>query len=167
MTAHRALAALAAQPVAPAEPTASDDSFSFIRTLVPPEIEAKAKRRPPSRRRKCDCMDCGTELGFRGGNGHFYMVRDHVWLQAVPNVRGELCLDCLQVRLGRSLSAADFLYTPLQMFKRLYFPSGPSAEEVDEAYRQQLDEDADREIEMSEISPDLGRSFWYRSHCIR
>jgi hypothetical protein len=33
----------------------TDDAY--IRTLVPPEIEANAKRRPPSRRRKERSMD--------------------------------------------------------------------------------------------------------------
>jgi hypothetical protein len=97
--------------------TVIDDKF--IRTLVPPEIEASAKRWPPSRRRKCHCMDCGVELGFNG-NGHYYMVHDHIWRQAVPDERGLLCLDCLQTRLLRPLSAADFLFTPFEMFRRLW-----------------------------------------------
>jgi hypothetical protein len=98
-------------------PAAIDDTF--IRSLAPPEFEAAAKRQPPSRRRKRDCADCGVELGFNG-NGHYYMVHDHVWLQAGPMYGRELCLDCLQVRLGRSLSPADFLFTPFEMFERMW-----------------------------------------------
>jgi hypothetical protein len=47
---------------------------TFIRSLVPPEFEAGAKKRLPSRHRRRDCMDCGVNVGF--GIGHYYTVHD-------------------------------------------------------------------------------------------
>ena len=35
------------------------------------------------------------------------MLKDAVWLQAVPSGRGQLCLSCLQKRLGRRLRRED------------------------------------------------------------
>ena len=46
------------------------------------------------------------------------MVADDLWLTAVPDGGGMLCIACLGRRLGRELSAADFL--PRQMNKRHY-----------------------------------------------
>jgi hypothetical protein len=95
---------------------------TFIRTLVPPQFEAHAKKRPPSRRRHRDCIDCGVDTSFGGGNGHYYTVTEAVWLQAVPKPAErlrQLCLDCLQSRLGRPLARADFVATPNEIFHRM------------------------------------------------
>jgi hypothetical protein len=64
-------------------------------------------------------MDCGVDPSF-GGICHVYEAYSHVWLKAVPDAQGELCLDCLQVRLGRSLTAVDFRFTPHEMFMRMW-----------------------------------------------
>jgi hypothetical protein len=84
-----------------------------------PPPHPEAKKRPPSRRRKDDCMGCGVDTSFGAGNGHYYMVHAEVWLAAVPERRGQLCLDCLEARLGRRLTAADFVATPFEIFARM------------------------------------------------
>ncbi|URM90389.1 hypothetical protein LUW75_10730 [Streptomyces sp. MRC013] len=55
-----------------------------------------------------DCADCGTD-----STNERYMVHDHVWAAAGMCPFGFLCIGCLEVRLGRSLNAADFLNVPL------------------------------------------------------
>ena len=64
----------------------------------------------------CSCFDCGKDDGC-------YMIRDEVWNQAVPNyreikralreiakIRGYfcLCIDCLELRIGRPVGVKDF-----------------------------------------------------------
>jgi hypothetical protein len=62
--------------------------------------------RPPSRRRRADCLDCGINTT---AIGHYpYHLRDDLWFALVPGGRGMLCLDCLEVRLGRPLRRTDF-----------------------------------------------------------
>jgi hypothetical protein len=67
-------------------------------------------------------MDCGVDCSFETGIGHFYTVHRHIWLSVAPGSNGRLCLDCLQARLGRPLTVADFLATPLEILSR--FVSG-------------------------------------------
>jgi hypothetical protein len=95
-----------------------------------------AKRRPPAKRRKIDCVDCGVDTSFATGNGHYYMARDDVWLAAVPEGKwvGRLCLDCLERRLGRELRRADFIRTPFEIFTAMSTPLGPG-EWLDEMWR--------------------------------
>jgi hypothetical protein len=57
---------------------------------------------------------------LRQGNGHYYLVHRETWLAAVPGSRGELCLDCLEARLGRRLTSADFVATPFEIFARMH-----------------------------------------------
>lgn len=51
------------------------------------------------------CLDCKW-------NTHviheYYRVTNEVWLQAVPGNHGMLCVGCLEKRLGRELTPADF-----------------------------------------------------------
>jgi hypothetical protein len=65
-------------------------------------------------------MGCGVDTSFGTGNGHYYLVHREVWLAAAPGSRGELCLDCLEARIGRRLRAADFVATPFEIFARLH-----------------------------------------------
>jgi hypothetical protein len=60
-------------------------------------------------------MDCGVDTSFVTGIGHYYTVHSHVWLQAVPEGRGHLCLHCLEKRLGRPLADDDFVATPFDI----------------------------------------------------
>jgi hypothetical protein len=52
-------------------------------------------------------------LQFRDRHrAHFYTVHRHIWLSVEPDSDRRLCLDCLQARLGRPLTVADFVATP-------------------------------------------------------
>ena len=75
-------------------------------------------KRPPSRRREQDRMDCGVDCSFATGIGHFYTVHRHIWLSVAPGFDGRLCLDCLQARLRRPLVVADFVATPFEILSR-------------------------------------------------
>jgi hypothetical protein len=88
------------------------------------------------------CDDCGTPTSPRGGLGEYYMVTGETWAAAgmhpehVTWVHGDgswrryatdghghitggpfpsefLCVGCLEERLGRELSGADFTDCPL------------------------------------------------------
>jgi hypothetical protein len=74
------------------------------------------------------CADCGTFTAMRGRPSEWYMVRDDVWEAAgmpaepacsidtfteyqayVADLSGRfLCIGCLEARLGRELTPADF-----------------------------------------------------------
>jgi hypothetical protein len=43
-----------------------------------------------------------------GKPGEYYMLKDEVWAQAGMEPQGFLCIGCLETRLGRELTAADF-----------------------------------------------------------
>ena len=56
------------------------------------------------------CFGCGVDTLEIG---EFYVVRDEVWLAAVPwNRAGAmldfLCIGCLEARIGRTLAREDF-----------------------------------------------------------
>ena len=54
--------------------------------------------------RKCD--DCGKNLAT---NHEYYMVKDDIWEEAgMENGTGDLCINCLEDRLGRELTYKDF-----------------------------------------------------------
>src|SRR5687767_6852886 len=55
------------------------------------------------------CLDCNVHT-FESND--YYMVHDSVWYAAVPDGRGMLCIICLEKRIGRSLTAADFPDVP-------------------------------------------------------
>lgn len=76
-----------------------------------------------SNRRKtratCPCTDCGWPTVWRGQPGEWYVVHDRVWEAAgmdpdhLPEWGSDgehyyLCVGCLEARLGRELTAADF-----------------------------------------------------------
>lgn len=58
-----------------------------------------------------NCMDCSDN------NDYKYMVKDEIWLKAVPTykhlrasrIHVYLCLTCLSTRLGRKLKINDFI----------------------------------------------------------
>jgi hypothetical protein len=58
------------------------------------------------------CADCGTPTVKRGRPSEWYMVQDSVWeaagMPATPDLKSYLCIGCLEVRLGRRLTPADF-----------------------------------------------------------
>ncbi|MFE7648680.1 hypothetical protein [Streptomyces phaeoluteigriseus] len=55
-----------------------------------------------------DCADCGVDCVRER-----YMVRDPVWEAAGMCGFGWLCVGCIEDRLSRRLTAADFLDVPL------------------------------------------------------
>ena len=64
------------------------------------------------------CAGCGTDLTPDTPPGSHdwqqYMVHNQVWADADLNTRdGWYCIDCLETRLGRPLSGADFPDLPI------------------------------------------------------
>lgn len=55
-----------------------------------------------------DCVDCGVSTF----NGQYYMVFDRIWAEAGME-KGMLCILCLETRLGRLLTRADFTSAPV------------------------------------------------------
>ena len=57
------------------------------------------------------CVDCASEAipnPATPGTREYYMVRDEVWKKSgLGPDGGHLCLDCLEVRIGRPLTGAD------------------------------------------------------------
>lgn len=51
------------------------------------------------------CMDCFIDTK---SSHDYYTVYDKVWLEAVPDGDGMLCIKCLSKRLGRKLNMGDF-----------------------------------------------------------
>lgn len=51
------------------------------------------------------CVDCGTETF----PAEYYMVHDAVWPADLGPAGGMLCVGCLETRLGRQLTSADFV----------------------------------------------------------
>lgn len=66
------------------------------------------------------CLDCGVDTNEID---HYYMVHNRVWNKAVPE-GGQLCIPCLEKRLGRAVTPYDFpLKVPVnQEFVLFYFP---------------------------------------------
>ncbi len=56
-------------------------------------------------RTKWKCLDCGVDTGKIGEH---YFIHTHLWLRAVNSIKGMLCIACLEKRLGRQLTRADF-----------------------------------------------------------
>lgn len=57
-----------------------------------------------------ECIDCSvvtTDID------EYYMVHDGIWMTACPKKSGMLCIGCLEERLGRTLTAADFTDAPI------------------------------------------------------
>jgi hypothetical protein len=63
---------------------------------------------------KAICADCGVDTV---DIGEYYMLHDEVWsatgMPTEPDLRSYLCVGCVEGRLGRILSRADFTDAPL------------------------------------------------------
>jgi hypothetical protein len=59
-----------------------------------------------------DCRDCGVDTSQTDGISEYYMVNDDLWESAI-STSGMLCIGCLERRIGRRLTAADFTDCPL------------------------------------------------------
>jgi hypothetical protein len=56
-----------------------------------------------------ECVDCGTEtLPVDDRRAEWYIVADEVWAAAHMAPNGCLCIGCLEARIGRQLTPADF-----------------------------------------------------------
>jgi len=64
------------------------------------------------------CLDC--DHFCLGDGGEYYMVHDAIWYRVTygQECEGMLCIGCLEGRLGRGLTAADFTDCPLNHEKR-------------------------------------------------
>ncbi len=49
------------------------------------------------------CLDCKVNTIHE-----IYMVHDHIWKEANPDISGILCIGCIEQRLGRTLTKQDF-----------------------------------------------------------
>lgn len=63
-----------------------------------------------------NCLDC-TKSCNQDGLNEYYMVQAAVWHAANPKGRGMLCIGCLESRLGRRLTPADFTSAPINSIK--------------------------------------------------
>lgn len=65
--------------------------------------------RPPQ-----TCFDCGRDVGSRGLN-EAYMIHNALWdgELGLDNTVDVLCVECLEKRLGRALTPADFTDAPI------------------------------------------------------
>lgn len=56
------------------------------------------------------CRDCSTDVQPRNAPHQWYAVHDSVWIEeaGMNPFGGVLCIDCLEARLGRPLTGADF-----------------------------------------------------------
>jgi len=55
------------------------------------------------------CLDCEQDTQEMR---EYYMVQDDLWKTVNPDVDGMLCVGCLETRLGRTLTPADFTEAP-------------------------------------------------------
>ena len=61
----------------------------------------------------CVCLDCGVNTSL---NEEYYMLTKEVWKEAVPDLVGMLCINCVELRLGRQLWPEDFMDSPINYF---------------------------------------------------
>jgi hypothetical protein len=61
------------------------------------------------------CTDCGIDTLplDAGGRAEWYMVTYGAWEAAGMPHKGYLCVGCIERRLGRSLTGADFIDCPV------------------------------------------------------
>lgn len=50
-------------------------------------------------------MDCGVDCGKIFEH---YFVHTELWLSIHSSIKGQLCVQCIEKRLGRQLNKADF-----------------------------------------------------------
>jgi hypothetical protein len=51
------------------------------------------------------CLDCKVNTD---AINEYYMLRNEVWAEANPETDGKLCISCVERRIGRTMTAADF-----------------------------------------------------------
>jgi hypothetical protein len=81
--------------------------------LTPEERRERARLRSERWRRlarRFRCIDCGKDTK----DGEYYLVKDELWA-ASGGGDGMLCLACLERRIGRELTLADFTWPSTDM----------------------------------------------------
>lgn len=106
---------------------------------MPKELKPCYPRNFANRNMRAWCGGCGIDTGWDGLR-EWYSVQDEVWESAWPGTstkiiepngpRYFLCIGCLEERLGRKLTRADF--TPGE---DLYYGSSRSARLLDRLRR--------------------------------
>lgn len=58
------------------------------------------------------CLDCGVDTDEAYYD--YYMVHDRIWRETGLGMDdGQLCIECLELRIGRKLIRTDFIYAPV------------------------------------------------------
>lgn len=65
------------------------------------------------------CVDCHAHTGLMG---EYYMVNADVWAQGGAD-KGMLCVECLEERIGRTLTNEDFPNLPVNSPGEVFFQS--------------------------------------------
>ena len=68
------------------------------------------------------CLDCGVNTA---DIGEYYMLTNEVWREAAPDegeLGGMLCVNCVELRLGRQLWPEDFMDAPLNYMHSMLSP---------------------------------------------
>ncbi len=65
------------------------------------------------------CMDCRVDTEK---NEEYYMLQHELWYSINRKYRGKLCLLCVEHRLGRDLTSADFLDVPINSIQAKWCP---------------------------------------------
>jgi len=63
------------------------------------------------------CVDC--KKNCRDDKKDYYMVKNYLWIKYGVD-HAELCIDCLENRIGRKLNANDILVCEVTMNKNYY-----------------------------------------------
>ena len=75
------------------------------------------KRTKRTKRKWWTCRDCGADT-----DREYYMLKSWIWKRAaghIPEVYDdELCIGCVESRLGRELTSADFTKAPVNDLTR-------------------------------------------------
>lgn len=58
------------------------------------------------------CIKCGKDTW-----DEYYMLYSRIWKRVNPKVKGMLCIDCVEARLGRKLTKKDFTKAPVNTIK--------------------------------------------------
>jgi hypothetical protein len=62
------------------------------------------------------CIDCGVDTD---AIDEYYMLLDEVWAEAHPDYEGNLCIECVEQRLGRTLTSLDFAAKPVNVSNQI------------------------------------------------
>lgn len=59
------------------------------------------------------CFDCGQPTRPQDEPGEIYMVEDEVWQDSGAPKDAYLCIGCLEIRIGRTITLWDFTDAPV------------------------------------------------------